>query len=206
MTKRLLDCVGAGSALIVLAPLMLAIAVAIVLDSPGPVLFRHRRVGRAFRPFDVYKFRTMAAGRVQVGPSITFGGRADPRITRIGRILRDTKLDELPQLVNVLKGEMSLVGPRPEVDEYVALYRQEYETLLSVRPGLSDFASIAYRDEAAVLAQAADPAAEYAQRILPEKIRLSKQYVQHASIAVDLAVLGRTILTLLDRDRPQRLV
>ena len=155
--KRVFDIVVAGTGLIVLAPVMLAAALLVKWTSPGPILFRQERIGRRFRPFCIYKFRTMVQEAHRQGGPITFG--ADPRITRIGRLLRSTKLDELPQLINVLKGDMSLVGPRPEVHQYVDMFRQDYQEILEVRPGITDLASIAYRDEAAVLGRAADPEA-----------------------------------------------
>jgi lipopolysaccharide/colanic/teichoic acid biosynthesis glycosyltransferase len=201
MIKRLFDCSAALAGTLVMLPLWALVALLIKLDSPGPVVFRHRRIGRGFRPFVVYKFRTMAAGPAGRTTAITFGGTADRRVTRFGRILRKTKIDELPQLINVLKGEMSLVGPRPEVAEYVDLFRKDYEAILTVRPGMTDFASLKYRDEAALLARAADPVDEYVRRILPDKIRLGKDYVQRASLAVDLELIAKTIVRVI---RPSR--
>jgi lipopolysaccharide/colanic/teichoic acid biosynthesis glycosyltransferase len=193
MTKRVFDCSAALAGAVLMLPLWAVVALIIKLDSPGPVVFRHTRIGRAFRPFSVYKFRTMVAEPARRTSEITFGGTADRRLTRFGRILRSTKIDELPQLINVVKGEMSLVGPRPEVAEYVNLFRKDYETILEVRPGMTDFASLKYRDEAALLARAADPADEYVRRILPDKIRLAKEYVACASLAVDMMLIARTI-------------
>jgi lipopolysaccharide/colanic/teichoic acid biosynthesis glycosyltransferase len=168
--------------------------VAVKLDSPGPVLFVQQRVGRNFRNFGILKFRTMVNDAEQRGGQITFG--ADPRITRLGRILRKTKLDELPQLWNVLRGEMSVVGPRPEVPRYVEMYREEYAYVLSVRPGLTDLASVKYRDEAEQLAGCADPAKEYAERILPDKIALARQYIDTATLAGDLGLVLKTFLRI----------
>lgn len=197
MLKRAFDLLVASCALLVFAPLMPIIVVWIKLDSPGPVLFCQDRVGLRGRVFSIYKFRTMyaasAAGR---GAQITVG--ADPRITRAGRFLRRHKLDELPQLINVLKGEMSVVGPRPEVPHYVALYPPETrELVLSVRPGITDLASIAYRDENALLAKADDPEAFYVEVVLPAKLAYCVQYVRTRSIGLDLAILGRTAKALL---------
>jgi lipopolysaccharide/colanic/teichoic acid biosynthesis glycosyltransferase len=202
--KRAFDVVVAGAALVVLAPLLLAAAVAVKFSSPGPILFRQERVGRRFRPFWIYKFRTMVQDAPQRGGPITFG--QDPRITRIGHVLRKTKLDELPQLFNVLKGDMSLVGPRPEVRQYVDLFPDDYAEILQVRPGITDLASIAYRDESAVLGRAADPEHEYRTRVLPEKIRLAKEYLRRTSFWFDLQLIVKTVGRLagdrLGRSRP----
>lgn len=169
-------------------------ALAIKLDSPGPVLFVQQRVGRNFRPFGIYKLRTMVADAPMRGGQITFG--ADPRITRVGRWLRKTKLDELPQLANVLLGHMSLVGPRPEVPRYVEMFREDYTCVLSVRPGLTDAASVKYRDEAGQLASSPDPEREYSERILPDKIALARQYIAGATFAGDLGILVKTLLRI----------
>lgn len=189
--KRLFDFAVALVALYVLTLPMLAIALWIKLDSPGPVLFRQVRVGRWGNLFHIWKFRTMVADAPARGPAVT--AAADPRITRAGRFLRATKLDELPQLVNVLLGQMSLVGPRPEVPQYVALYPPALrEQVLSVRPGLTDPVSLAYADEAQRLAAAADPEREYREVILPAKLQAAAAYVARASLWTDLGVLLRT--------------
>ncbi len=192
--KRVFDIVVAAAALVVLSPLLLLAALAVKLTSPGPVFFRQQRMGRGFQPFWILKFRTMVPDAPRLGGPITCG--EDPRVTRIGRILRKTKLDELPQLINVLKGEMSMVGPRPEVPQYVELFRTDYEEILRVRPGITDLASIKYRHESTILGAAADPEREYRERVLPEKIELARQYVRRASVLYDLSVLARTILRL----------
>jgi lipopolysaccharide/colanic/teichoic acid biosynthesis glycosyltransferase len=204
MIKRAFDCSAALAGTVLMLPLWVIVALLIKLDSPGPVVFRHQRIGRGFRPFAVYKFRTMVADPARRTSEITFGGTADARVTRVGRILRRTKIDELPQLINVMKGEMSLVGPRPEVAEYVNLFRKDYEAILAVRPGLTDFASLKYRDEAALLARAADPAEEYVRHILPDKIRLAKEYVECASLAVDLVMIVTTIGRVVSPGHPRR--
>ena len=197
MLKRAFDLLVASCALLVFAPLLPIILVWIKLDSPGPVLFCQDRVGLRGRVFSIYKFRTMHAGSAAGrGAQITVG--ADPRITRAGRFLRRHKLDELPQLINVLKGEMSVVGPRPEVPRYVALYPPETrELVLSVRPGITDLASIAYRDENALLAKADDPEAFYVEVVLPAKLEYCVQYVRTRSVRLDLVILGRTAKALL---------
>jgi lipopolysaccharide/colanic/teichoic acid biosynthesis glycosyltransferase len=192
--KRALDLCAAIMGLTLLSPLLLLAAIAVKLDSQGPVLFIQQRVGRNFRPFGIFKFRTMVSDAPQRGGQITFG--ADPRITRVGRFLRKTKIDELPQLGNVLLGHMSLVGPRPEVPRYVEMYREEYAYVLSVRPGITDLASLKYRDEAEQLATSADPAKEYAERILPDKIALAREYIDSASLLGDLGIILKTLLRI----------
>lgn len=189
---------AALAGLVLLAPLLAAIALAVKVDSPGPVFFRQERVGRHFRRFRLLKFRTMVAG-AEGGPALTAGD--DPRVTRAGRLLRRFKLDELPQLVNVLRGEMSLVGPRPELPCYVERFRRDYEELLSVRPGLTDPASIKYADEAELLGRAADAEAEYLREVLPDKIALAKAYVRERSLLSDLGILWRTAARLVGAAR-----
>ncbi len=196
MAKRLFDLLVASLALLLLAPLLLAVALLIRLDSPGPVFFRQQRVGRHGVPFSIHKFRTMRVEAPLQGLPLTVG--ADPRITRVGGFLRRTRIDELPQLIDVLAGSMSLVGPRPEVPRYVAHYPAELrERALSVRPGITDPASLAHIDEAALLARAADPEQEYIQRILPAKLRHAVDYAESATLVTDLGVLARTLLALL---------
>ena len=195
MSKRLFDIAGSGVALLLLWPLMLAIAAWIKLDSPGPVLFRQDRVGRQGALFQIHKFRSMHVHTAGQGPLITVG--ADPRITRAGQFLRRTKLDELPQLWDVLVGAMSLVGPRPEVPRYVALYPAPLrDKVLSVRPGITDPASIEYRDEATLLDRAADPERVYIEQVLPAKLRLAAHYVDHRSLIGDVRLIGATVSRL----------
>lgn len=190
MAKRLFDIVLSGFGLLVLSPLLLAIAVWVRLDSPGPVFFRQERIGRHGVPFRIHKFRTMTHGGQ--GALITVG--ADRRITRAGAFLRSAKLDELPQLIDVLLGDMSLVGPRPEVPRYVAMYPAGLrDKVLSVRPGITDVASLEYRDESERLAQAADPEQEYVNVVMPAKLQLAAQYVDRASLAFDLQLILRTM-------------
>ncbi len=194
MVKRLFDLCGAALALLLLAPLLLAVALWIKLDSPGPVLFRQQRVGRHGVLFCIHKFRTMRheAG----GLALTVG--ADARITRAGAFLRRTRLDELPQFIDVLQGSMSLVGPRPEVPRYVAHYPPGLrERALAVRPGITDPASLEFIDEAALLAAAADPEREYIEHILPLKLQRAAAYAEQATLATDLRVLARTLRVLL---------
>jgi lipopolysaccharide/colanic/teichoic acid biosynthesis glycosyltransferase len=194
--KRLLDIVVSLVGLICLFPLWLLVAVLIKLDSPGPVFFKQKRMGKGFRPFQILKFRTMTHNAERAGGLITFA--RDPRVTRIGRVLRKTKIDEIPQLINVLKGEMSLVGPRPEVPRYVQAFQKEYEEILKVRPGMTDLASLKYRNEEAILGQSDNPEEEYIKHVLPDKIRLAKEYVQHSSFLFDLSLILKTMFKLFD--------
>lgn len=193
MAKRVFDVVIAGLGLLLLSPLLLGLALWVRLDSPGPALFRQERVGRFGRTFRIHKFRTMVDGAS--GPQITVG--ADARITRAGAWLRAKKLDELPQLIDVLVGDMSLVGPRPEVPRYVALYPDALrDKVLSVRPGITDPVSLAHADESAQLARAADPEREYVEVLMPAKLRAAAAYAEHATLATDLQVLLRTVRLL----------
>ena len=191
MAKRLFDLVVAALGLLLLSPLLLAVALLIRLDSPGPALYRQERVGRYGKPFRIHKFRTMNASGPGGAMQITIG--ADPRITRAGQLLRRTKLDELPQLWDVLVGDMSLVGPRPEVPKYVAFYPEALrDKVLSVRPGITDRASIEYREESELLARAADPERTYIDVVMPAKLRYAVDYVDRRSMWTDLCLIGAT--------------
>ncbi|MHB8079043.1 MAG: sugar transferase [Candidatus Krumholzibacteriia bacterium] len=189
--KRPLELLVAAVGLLLLAPLFLVVAVAISSTSRGPVFFRQRRVGRFGRRFDIFKFRTMVQHSSR-GKLITVGG--DARITGVGRLLRRTKLDELPQLINVLRGEMSLVGPRPEVPEYVELFLDEFAPILAVRPGITHRASIVFRDEEAMLARADDPERCYVERIMPHKLRLYREHMDRDGMADDVRTIVETVL------------
>ncbi len=189
--KRVIDFTGALAALVVLAPLLLLLSLLVKCDSAGPVFFRQERVGRGMRRFRLWKFRSMRHDPGDRGPQLTVGG--DARITRVGAFLRRTKLDELPQLLNVLRGDMSFVGPRPEVPRYVELFPEDFREILRVRPGVTDPASLHYRNESALLSRAADPEREYVERILPNKIRLARNYVNGAPWWVDLVVVLKTV-------------
>lgn len=198
MVKRLFDLLLSCVGLLLLAPLLLLIALLIKLDSPGPVMFRQERVGRFGKPFRIHKFRTMRHEPAGQGLQITVG--ADRRITRVGGFLRASKLDELPQLLDVWLGDMSLVGPRPEVPRYVAHYPAELrEKVLSVRPGITDIASIEYRDESAVLARAADPEHAYVHEVLPHKLALAARYVERSSLWLDVWLIWRTVVAIVRR-------
>jgi len=200
IVKRALDLCGSMLGLIVLAPLFAIVAVLIKIDSPGPVFFRQERIGKNFRPFLIYKLRTMVRDAPRRGGTVTT--TQDPRITKLGTILRDTKLDELPQLINVLKGDMSLVGPRPEVNEYVQMFKTQYTTVLSIRPGMTDLASLKYRHEAEILSWAANPEEEYVRHILPDKLRLAEEYVRRSCLGLDLALICKTFLKLIPHGKP----
>jgi len=196
MMKRTFDAVVSFLGLVLLSPFLLPVAILIKLDSPGPILFRQQRIGKGFRPFFICKFRTMLQDPCGPGRLITIGD--DPRITRVGRWLRKTKIDELPQLFNVLKGEMSFVGPRPEVPKYVQVFHRDYEDILRVRPGITDLASLKYRDEAYLLQKAENPEEEYVSHVLPDKIKLAKDYVQRSSLLFDLGLIFKTTFKLFD--------
>ena len=191
--KRVFDVVAAVTGLAVLSPLFVILALAIRSTSPGPALHRARRIGLNGRFFTLYKFRSMTVDAAQVGPGIT--AVDDPRITRVGRFLRRTKLDELPQLINVVKGEMSLVGPRPEDPRYVALYTPEQRRVLSIRPGMTSWASVAYRHEEKLLS-AASVEDVYRTEVMPQKLALDLQYVDRQSLGLDVIIIFRTILAL----------
>ncbi len=192
MIKRAIDIGFSAAALLVCLPFLMVIATAIAMDAGLPVLFRQERVGRYGKPFTMIKFRTMRTG---AGSAVTAGG--DSRVTRIGRLLRRNKLDELPQLWNVLRGEMSLVGPRPEIPVFVSCYPERYARILRVRPGLSDPASLAYFDEERMLAGAADPEQFYVRHILPHKLDLAEEYLGRSSVWGDAAVLARSLRAVL---------
>jgi lipopolysaccharide/colanic/teichoic acid biosynthesis glycosyltransferase len=196
MAKRTLDLVCSAFGLILLSPLFLLIACWIKMDSAGPVLFRQERVGQFGRAFRIHKFRTMS--NAAPGPSITVG--RDPRITRAGSFLRRFKLDELPQLMDVLLGDMSMVGPRPEVPRYVALYAPEIrEKVLSVRPGITDETSLRFRNESELLASCADPEKFYVDSVLPLKVASYIEYVRTRSFFGDISILARTLRILIGR-------
>jgi lipopolysaccharide/colanic/teichoic acid biosynthesis glycosyltransferase len=192
--KRVLDILVAATALLTLSPLLLAIAIAVAVSSPGGPLFRQVRMGRNRRPFRLMKFRSMMIRRGSENGSFDAGDRS--RVTRIGRVLRRTKLDELPQLWNVLVGEMSLVGPRPEVPVWTEVHRDRWDLVLSVRPGITDPASIEFRDEESILAASPDPDACYRDEILPRKLALAEAYVQDRTFVGDLRILARTVAVL----------
>jgi lipopolysaccharide/colanic/teichoic acid biosynthesis glycosyltransferase len=198
--KRLFDIVFATAGLLALVPVLAACAIAVRLSSPGPIFFRQRRVGLHGRIFEMLKFRTMRVAGSATAPEITIG--QDPRITRVGAILRKWKLDELPQLWNVVVGDMSLVGPRPEVPKYVETYPAAMrELVLSVRPGITDPCSISLRNESEILATAEDPERFYVDTLLPEKLRVSGEYVKNRTFLSDIAIIARTVAAVFRKEQ-----
>jgi lipopolysaccharide/colanic/teichoic acid biosynthesis glycosyltransferase len=195
MAKRLFDWIASGLGLLVLSPVLVALAVWIKLDSTGQVFFRQERVGMGGRVFRIHKFRTMVSDAEQIGLQITVG--ADTRVTRVGKWLRKYKLDELPQLLDVWLGHMSLVGPRPEVPRYVACYPGDLrEVVLSVRPGITDRASIEFKDENEILGRAVDPHIAYVNEVLPIKLRFYVEYVNTRSFLGDIYLIFKTLAAL----------
>lgn len=194
--KRAFDLVMSGFALIMMLPVLIAVAIIVRVDTPGPILFRQTRVGRYGQPFQILKFRTMVDRPTSSGQEITF--HRDPRITRSGTFLRKWKLDELPQLWNVFRGDMSIVGPRPEVPKYVALYSEEDRALvLSLRPGITDPASIKYRSESEMLSSAEDSEKMYREVILPDKVLLAGNYARNVSLRRDIMIIAQTLLKVI---------
>ena len=189
--KRLFDIVASGFGLLVLSPLLLILAIWIKLDSAGPIFYRQVRVGRGNKDFRIFKFRSMRVGSDK-GSLVTIGGR-DPRVTRSGYYIRKYKFDELPQLINVLLGDMSVVGPRPEVRHYVDYWTPEQMHVLDVRPGITDPASIRFRNENELMAAADDPESYYIHVIMQEKIKLYLEYVQNASFWYDIKLIFQTL-------------
>ena len=195
MSKRLFDFLCVVPGIVVLSPLMVLVAAWIKIDSPGPVFFQQSRVGKEGKEFRMYKFRTMVPNAEKIGAKITIGG--DPRITRSGRFLRKYKLDELPQLFNVLLGQMSLVGPRPEVPSYVKFYPEAIrEKVLSIKPGITDLASLKYRDEGTLLQGVENPAEVYINDILPHKLDYYMQYIDQHTLRLDFKIILQTLISI----------
>ena len=197
MLKRTFDVLSSLFGLTLLSPVLVALAILIKREDGGPVFYRGVRVGRFGKPFRIFKFRTMVVNAEKLGGPSTADD--DPRITKMGKFIRKFKMDELPQLLNVLKGEMSLVGPRPEVQMYVDMFTEEEKAILSVRPGITDWASIWNPDEGAILAGSPDPEKTYMEKIRPEKIKLQLKYVRERSFLVDLKIIFKTLETVLKR-------
>lgn len=193
--KRTFDIIASGLGLIVLSPLFLILAVWIKTDSKGPVFYRQTRVGKGNKDFRLFKFRSMRPDSDKLG-LITVGGH-DPRVTRSGYYIRKYKLDEFPQLINVFIGDMSLVGPRPEVRKYVNLYTPEQMKVLNVRPGVTSFASIRYRNENEILASSSEPERTYIEQILPDKLAIDLEYVEKADFLTDIALIFNTFKTII---------
>lgn len=195
--KRIFDVTASGLGLLLLSPLFLIMAIWIKADSPGPVFYRQTRVGRGNRDFRLFKFRSMKVGSDKKG-LITVGGH-DPRVTRSGYYIRKYKLDELPQLINVFKGDMSLVGPRPEVRKYVDLYTPEQLHVLDVRPGITDLASIRYRNENELLEQAGDPEQYYREVVMQDKLRINSEYIADRSFFKDIKIIFLTFKVIVKK-------
>ena len=194
MLKRSFDFLSSGLGLLILSPVLVLIAILITFSSKGGVFYRQKRIGLHGRPFDILKFRTMYTGADKLG-LLTVGDR-DPRVTPIGYYLRKYKLDELPQLINVFLGDMSMVGPRPEVAKYVDLYSREDKVVLSIRPGITDYASIYFRNENEILKSAVDPEKKYIEEVMPQKLELNKKYIREKGIVTDLKIIGLTVLSI----------
>ena len=194
MAKRLFDIVSSGIGLLCLAPVFVVMAIWIKLDSRGPVFYRQTRVGRYGHDFRIFKFRSMRVGSDK-GRQITVGER-DPRITRSGYFIRRYKIDELPQLINVFLGDMSIVGPRPEVRKYVDLYSEEQRKVFQVRPGITDLASIKYRNENELLSQVDDPDTYYIDVIMPDKLTINLEYIRHQSFMGDIKIIFNTLFKI----------
>ena len=194
MAKRLFDIVASGIGLVLLTPLFLIVAIWIKCDSPGPVFYRQTRVGKNNKDFRIFKFRSMRLG-ADGGSLITIGGH-DPRITRSGYFIRKTKIDEFPQLINVFLGEMSIVGPRPEVRHFVDLWTKEQMHVLDVRPGITDPASIRYRNENELLEKSTDPEKYYIDTIMQDKLKLYLEYVENNSLWNDIKLIFQTMYVI----------
>lgn len=192
--KRAFDIVASLIGLLLLSPLLIIIALWVKLSSKGPVFFTQKRVGRDFKEFNLYKFRSMVVGADSQGPGVTSSD--DNRITKVGRFIRKTKIDELPQLLNVLKGDMSLVGPRPELKKFVDAYTEEYKKVLSVKPGITDNAAIEFRNEEEIMSQYQDKERAYIDIILPQKIKLYYDYIDNISFLNDMKLLLNTLKAL----------
>ncbi len=190
-TKRIFDLFFATVGTILLLPVLIPVAIAIKIDSTGPIFFRQVRVRRYGDTFRIFKFRTMVTDAEKCGPLVSSGD--DPRITRVGAFLRKYKIDELPQLLNVINGEMSLVGPRPEVPKYVEIYQEDYKSILIVRPGITDYASLEFKDENRLLKSADNPEKKYIEEILPIKIKYYKKYIADQSMLTDFKLILKTI-------------
>jgi lipopolysaccharide/colanic/teichoic acid biosynthesis glycosyltransferase len=189
--KRLLDLFLSSIGLLIFSPFCYLIVIFIKLDSPGTVFFRQKRIGQHLRPFRLLKFRSMSVSRDVAISEFDPGDHR--RVTRVGSFLRKTKLDEFPELFNVINGRMSIVGPRPEVPQYVLEYPEDFKEILAIKPGISDFASIKYRDEEAILARQSNPVTYYLNVVLPDKLHLAKQYVESVSFKTDIRIITETI-------------
>lgn len=197
--KRIFDIVASLVGLIILSPMLIIVSICIKLDSKGPIFFKQKRVGKNKKIFEIYKFRTMVTDAEKLGKQITVGN--DSRITKVGKFIRKCKLDEFPQLINVVKGEMSLVGPRPEVPRYVELYDEYQKQILLVRPGITDYASIEFRNENEILENSINPEEIYIEEIMTRKIELNMKYIRNISLFEDVKLILNTILAILEKGK-----
>jgi lipopolysaccharide/colanic/teichoic acid biosynthesis glycosyltransferase len=195
--KRIFDVATSIIGLIVLLPFFIIIAILIKLNDKGPIFYKQKRIGQNFKPFELLKFRTMIVNADKIGPAVTKDG--DPRITKIGKFLRKTKLDELPQLWNVIRGDMSIVGPRPEVEKYIQYYENDYKEILKVKPGITDYATIKFRNEEEILSKYDDTESAYIKYVLPEKIKLYKTYIKGISFFTDLKIIFWTLWRIVSK-------
>lgn len=195
--KRIFDLILSIPSLIILSPVYLLSAILIKLDTRGPVLFSQDRVGRNGKPFRLYKFRTMVKDAANIGPPVTTAD--DPRITKTGRLLRKFKVDEMLQVINIVKGDMSVIGPRPEIKKYVDMFKEDYEQVLRIKPGMTDYALIAFRNEEDILSRFHDVEEGYVKEVLPEKIRLYKEYMAEMNLLTDIRIFFGTIWEILRR-------
>jgi lipopolysaccharide/colanic/teichoic acid biosynthesis glycosyltransferase len=195
VAKRIFDCLFSSIGLIIISPIFMLLSLLIALDSQGGIFYKQVRIGKNMRPFKLFKFRTMYANSDKKG-LLTVGDN-DNRITRVGYYLRKYKLDELPQLINVLIGEMSFVGPRPEVEKYVKLYNNEQQKVLSVKPGITDWASIRYVNESELLARSSEPEKTYINEIMPAKLAINLEYVKQNNLLIDIKIILHTFKAIL---------
>jgi len=203
MIKRVFDLIVAAVSLIVLSPAFLIVGLLVKTGSPGPIFYKGDRIGKDGVPFKIYKFRTMVVNADRMGPALTQGG--DARITRVGRVLRQWKIDEIPQLLNVLRGEMSVVGPRPESPGYVQHYTPEQRQVLQAKPGVTGLTQVRFRHEEALLSRCKHPEAEYIERIMPQKLALDLEYLNNQSLISDLKLIIQTFLCLFQADESGQL-
>lgn len=192
--KRLIDFILSFLVIIILLPALVIISIFILIDDGFPIIYAQERIGKNWKKFKILKFRTMIKNADKVGLGIT--SEDDNRILKSGKFLRKFKLDELPQLFNVLMGEMSLVGPRPEIDKYVSMFKQDYDTILKIKPGLTDYASIEYRNESVILDNSSNKEKTYVEKILPEKLALNKKYIEDYNFFTDIKILIYTIIAI----------
>ncbi|MEW6001821.1 MAG: sugar transferase [Nitrospirota bacterium] len=195
--KRVFDLVLSVPSLLILSPVFLVSAVLIKLETPGPIVFSHERVSRDGKTFKLYKFRTMVKDASKIGPSITPAN--DPRITKVGKLLRKFKIDEMLQIINVIKGDMSVIGPRPEIKKYINKFKDDYREILKIKPGMTDYALISFRNEEKILSQFNDIEEGYIKEVLPEKVKLYREYIGEMSFVTDVKIFFKTIWEILRR-------